>query len=926
MAHKVTIPLEILDRFSAPVRKFQKNLGEVSQATQTTKDKLSDLQSQAWNLSSYSKLNLALEKNQQRLVEARTRMEELKVSTQQSQPTNKRYVQNLRLAETQLGKLGLQEQRLEDQFSSSRTSTAIQAQTVRVLRNEIRKTAQPTEQQRQALAQAEAQLKQSRNAHKQLALSVKAVSIRQQKAKEKVDKLKQSVEQSKRPTAAMVKQFERAKAEVKRLEQSLHDQNQKLSQLRSGFDKAGMSAEDFARAQKRNQEEIRRTTQLLERQERTEKSLRDARVRRDRLRNERGALLAKGAGVLATGYAVSRPVKRAISAEDAFADVIKFASFDEDKSGRLTSKGKAQAAQMQQTILGTSIEKGLTFEEASSLYSFALQNKQTGKDTGTFAENAADMAIAFDMEAQQAALTLSAWRNAMKLNTTEALKLANATNFLSDDNAGVFAKDIAEVLARTGSTAKAGGLNSVQAAAFTSALLSSGKSPEMASTALKNISITATQGSKATPEAQKALTEIGLDAGQLSQDMKRDAPKALLGIFQAIQRNKDNPEINGIVAKIFGRETIDAVMPLAGNMENLKKVFKSVGDESRFMTSIEKEVNRRMDTRATELKQLSAAYQAIQINIGNAFIPILHDFLVPMTGYAKDFATFAENNRELTKTIFGVAAGMTAVAGVALTVKAGLNVFRSLGAGVAVARGKMNSSTKNTARFAIVASRTLDRLNSRLATMGGASMAGADQSGRKRKRGKRFGSGGILARGAAKASLPAVIALEAINMGSAVMSGDGETIAGAAGSALGAGASIAAGAAIGSIIPGVGTLVGGIVGGVTSLFTSEIGEDIGQSIWNWFDDEDPPKIDNGKLEKQVSELVKKAETKPQVNQNQQITYSPNRTYQFTIGENTRQEDIDQIKMKLDEIERQAQDDFNAFTIEYDVFKANGLAS
>lgn len=1030
MPRKITIPIEILDRFTAPTRSYEKSMGDISEATKETQDHLKGLQSQAKTLKRFELVTNTIDKTQTKLTEAKVRFGELSEEVKRTREPNETYVRELQLAESALDTQTKKQRVLENQLITSKETIKQKEVALEQLSIKLQDVKKPTDKQKAAVQKATEELTKAKSAHDKLALSVSQTALRHDRAKAKVDKLRQAVEQSKKPNAALVKQFERAKAEVHKLEKSLGDQNKELGDLKRGFDKAGISVDDFASAQKRNQGEIKRTTHLIDKQKAATKELEAAKAKRDNLRSKRGELLAQGAGIAATTYALSRPVAKAVTAEDAFADVIKYGKFDENKDGRLSKKGKQEAAKVQQAIIETSIEKGLSFEETSSLYSVAFQNNQRGSDTAAFAENAANMAIAYDTNGQDAALTLSAWRNSMGLSTERALTLANATNYLSDETAGVFAKDIAGVMAETGSTAMAAGFSETEGAAFSSALLSTGKSQSKAETALKNISITATQGSKATPEAQKALGDIGLNAAQLSEDMKRDAPSAILGVFEAIKNNSHNPEINGIVTKIFGRETIDAVMPLAQNINNLKKSFKAVANEEVFKTSIEKEVRRRMDTRKKEMEKLASAYQALNIQVGNALLPIVSDILRPMIGYATDLANFAERNKELTKTFFGVAAGATAVASAMLIAKTGLNLFKSFGASVGIARAKMNTSTKATAGLALVAAKNLDKLNGSLARTGGvpgsATSDNPSASGRSRGRKRQWlkankgkvaaatttlaavgglyawmssdddqeakptdkktepknsnatetankatidsastgiptaalvagaalpfasniigasqdfqasniaKAGGLtkatgltIAKTAAKRSLPGALAFEAINLGSAVMSGDGENIAGATGSALGTGAAIATGAAIGSVIPGVGTLVGGIVGGIGSLFTSEIGDSIGRSIWNWFDDDDEQPITEGKVNQEAQKIANQRTAITKQSNAQQITYSPNRTYQFTVTENTNQQQIDQIKQKLDDIEQREREDAESLFLDFDMFQANRLST
>ncbi len=81
---------------------------------------------------------------------------------------------------------------------------------------------------------------------------------------------------------------------------------------------------------------------------------------------------------------------------------------------------------------------------------------------------------------------------------------------------------------------------------------------------------------------------------------------------------------------------------------------------------------------------------------------------------------------------------------------------------------------------------------------------------------------------AGKAAVPVSIALNAVDLVSAVSSGDTKRIGGSVGGMAGSAAGALAGAAIGSIVPVIGTAVGGIVGGIIGSYGGQFaGEELG---------------------------------------------------------------------------------------------------
>ena len=87
-----------------------------------------------------------------------------------------------------------------------------------------------------------------------------------------------------------------------------------------------------------------------------------------------------------------------------------------------------------------------------------------------FAKSAAKMSVAFDMTADEAGASMMKWRTTMNLSQDQAVALANVVNHVGD-NMATTAKDITEVLVRQGAVITSSGLDQVQAAGLSAAVL-----------------------------------------------------------------------------------------------------------------------------------------------------------------------------------------------------------------------------------------------------------------------------------------------------------------------------------------------------------------------------------------------------------------------------------------------------------------------
>ena len=538
-----------------------------------------------------------------------------------------------------------------------------------------------------------------------------------------------------------------------------------------------------------------------------------------------------------------------------------------------------------------------------------------------FAESATKMSVAWDVSAEEAGSTLATWRAAMGLTQKNALDLADATNYLSN-NMNAKAKDIAAVMVRQGSTAMGAGLNYNQTAALSASLIAGGATQEVAATALKNITGRLTSGYAATAAQQDAMGRIGFNAEELADMMQQDAQGTLVEVMRGL-KDVNATDRGAVISQLFGEEVKGAVAKLVTTLDDDKNglvaAFAKVANQADRTNSVNDEYANRAATRGHKLAMLGAKFDRMTVVLGDRLLPVLDAVLPPLMSVVDSVADFAEANPQLASGLLGVAAAIAVV-------KAGAIAFKlaklTLGNGrdrFNLGKTKLTSTTDQTTQSANRASRSLDRLNRKLNGLGaGAGYGGRGgragtrgSAGRVGTRGKtlgnsernsrignrlaglrsyedqisdrnnptrrtsaggRFGKFGKLGalKGAGRFFRPLDMAMQGVSLASAMSGGSGTEIGATAGDMVGgmggAAAGGLAGAAIGSVVPIIGTAIGGLVGSIAGgMGGGALGEWIGSNIGGWFEDD--------KTDQPAPDAIAQ-QTKQLQNNNKNMTFAP----------------------------------------------------
>ena len=391
-----------------------------------------------------------------------------------------------------------------------------------------------------------------------------------------------------------------------------------------------------------------------------------------------GSLLASGAARAVTGVgdALSFTFRSAIEMESGMADVAKVVDGLKTPAGEATAEYHA----MEEALFGLSEQIAIAPEGFAALAAAAGSAGIAGKELVGFAEDAAKVAVAFDVTADEAGTGLVKLRTGLSLSQPQVMELAGSINVLSNAMAAT-APQIMDAVQRVGSIGKATNVSGQEIAALSTAMISAGASAEQAGTGTKNFLLALSIGSAATKHQVEAFEALGLSAQKVAENVtSRDAITRAEQMRQVVERIGELGDADrvSVMSKLFGKETLGTIGPLATNLELLTESLELAGDRTKALGSVQAEFQSRSATTANTL-------QLLKNNISVTAIAIGSDLLPELATMAQDMSAWVKQNRELIKdNVVGFVHGLRdAVVGIAPYViglaKAGMAVIEMLG-------------------------------------------------------------------------------------------------------------------------------------------------------------------------------------------------------------------------------------------------------
>lgn len=398
--------------------------------------------------------------------------------------------------------------------------------------------------------------------------------------------------------------------------------------------KYNITVANSAEVQARTTAAIKNTEQALARQEKLQAN-----------QAKRRELHGRIMGTVATAATVAAPIKMAMDFETAMADVKKVTNFD-----------APGFAQFSRDMLKLSTEIPMAADGLAQIAAAAGQAGIAEVELLRFTKDAAVMAVAFDITADEAGSAMTGLRTNFKLGQDGVIGLGDSFNQLAN-NMGATAGQIINFATRAGRVGTMYNFSGEQMGALGAAFIAMKMPAEVAARATNALFMKLGMADKSTKEAQKAFKNLGIPAKQMARMFHEDAQGALLAFLEAAKKSKDPmKELRAILGEGFA----DEVAGLVGGLDEYKKALGLIGDKSRYAGSMQMEYSARAATTANSLTLMKNAASRLGVIMGSTLLPAIAAVADKTVQLLEPVARLAEEYPQVTTAIFGIMGGLAA--------------------------------------------------------------------------------------------------------------------------------------------------------------------------------------------------------------------------------------------------------------------------
>ncbi len=466
-----------------------------------------------------------------------------------------------------------------------------------------------------------------------------------EKQEQSVRELSKELKQASEKEKTFSKTLEKSKAELEKSKNSVEKKKESLSKLESQLGTTNIKIDSLIEREKRLSFQTEKWNKIAARSAKASAKISGG------FEN-----ITAGAATLGSLYGtvagtIGKPIKDSMALEDAMADLAKVSDLSEQG-----------LADMQKRLERMSLSIPMTASGLAQIAAAAAGAGVESKDLAEFTEQAAKMAVAFDITADSAGTMMSKWQSGMKLTLPQTFALADAVNGLSNSNAAL-AADIGDAMQRYGALGKVAGLTETQTAALATSLIASGASSDTAATGMKAFMGALAKGGTMAELQAAAFTNIGFDPKELQASLQKDAPKTIVSVLEAINKKIPPEKRTMYLNAMFGETGMEAIGPLLQNLEGLKKNFDLVADAQGYAGSMEKEFAARSKTTSNALQLVQNAAASVSRSIGEPLLEPLREAASMFVRFADSISGWLKENPEFVKSAVYAGLAVTAVAG-----------------------------------------------------------------------------------------------------------------------------------------------------------------------------------------------------------------------------------------------------------------------
>ncbi|MBF0339464.1 MAG: phage tail tape measure protein, partial [Magnetococcales bacterium] len=311
------------------------------------------------------------------------------------------------------------------------------------------------------------------------------------------------------------------------------------------------------------------------------------------------------------GAGIGLAAREAISFETAMSNVRKVVEFPTPGAFKeMTNDIKAMSREIPVSLTG--------------LADIATAGGQMGiaaQDMKGFTDVVAKMSTAFNIAPAEAGEGIGRMMNIFKLTVPQTHLLGDAISYLGKSTNAV-EKDILNVMNRTGGMAQVFGLANTQTAALGTAMLSLGRPPEIAATAINALMLILQTAPTREADFKQALARIGFSAEQLAADIGKNPQKALVTFLETV-KSLDKQTQSETLSTLFGRQYADDLAILLAGLDKYKEILEMVSKETTYAGTMQFQFNERVKTTAAQMQLANNALSEAGVNLGTIFLPAI---------------------------------------------------------------------------------------------------------------------------------------------------------------------------------------------------------------------------------------------------------------------------------------------------------------
>ena len=458
----------------------------------------------------------------------------------------------------------------------------------------------------------------------------------------------------------IISQLKPLQTEFNKVEKEIKDNSKESSSLNKTYSSLENKIESLNNKQKKHIEDIKETSKNLKEQnislqdigksyEELEKKANNYNKAMEKyqkaesIKNKADKVSSIGGGAIKGASVVTGAggilLNSAIKAESAFADVKKQFDF----------ANKEEEAKFKKELQSIITEKKMAIS-LEDLYGMAANAGQSGlkqDEAVPYIEQASKMAIAFNMNRDQASKYMFIWKNAFNMDLTKLKELTDQINTLGN-NTGASEDQISEFITRLGNIPKLAGMAENQTAALGASLIEMGMAPEVAATGAKKLLNVLSKGKAADKSEKEALEMLGLNAQFLAETASKDAEKAMDIVFSKLSK-ANKVDQSAIMTMLFGEEGKVAASNVLKSYEKYTQNLNLVKNKKNYEGATDKEYENRAGTTENELQNLQSQMELLQAQAGETLLPFLNQGIAVVAPILRKFTELLEKNPDKVK-------------------------------------------------------------------------------------------------------------------------------------------------------------------------------------------------------------------------------------------------------------------------------------